>query len=525
MIRKILATGLAAVGIDAVLVLPDRPSLLTPGHMAAVAAELILLMGLLWLAPRSWRRAACAVLAAMLAAILIVKAGTLAAFAAFGRPLDLATDPALIPAAWDLLQRSRGTGGALAAVIAAAGVTIAGAWLIDRALRTLAARAVPPATAALLALAGAGLCVAAPPVPGVSRATASLLAGQSRILADGFRDRVAFAASLADDPLGRIPANRLLARLKGRDLLLVFVESYGRVMLDDPRYAAASRTQLDAMTHRLAAAGFGARSAWLTSPTFGGQSWFAHSSFVSGLWIDDQRRYDALVASQRPTLIADFRRAGWRTVAVMPEISMGWPEAAFFGHDALYDAPALGYRGAPFAYVTMPDQYTLAKFQASELARAGRPPIMAEIALVSSHAPWTPLPRLVPWDSVGDGTVFDTARDGGTPDEVWADPEEVRRHYADSISRVLATLESFVLAYGTDSTVLILLGDHQPMSFISGEDAPRDVPVHIVARDPAVLAVVDGWGWAAGMRPDAASPVWKMDAMREKLLTAFSGEP
>src|SRR5690606_1805535 len=105
-----------------------------------------------------------------------------------------------------------------------------------------------------------------------------------------------------------------------------------------------------------------ARSAWLTSPTFGGQSWLAHSTFTTGLWVDNQRRYESLFVSRRETLMHDFRRAGWRTVGVMPQITHVWPEGAFFGFDKIYTAPDLGYAGRHFNYVTMPDQYTLAAF-------------------------------------------------------------------------------------------------------------------------------------------------------------------
>ena len=41
---------------------------------------------------------------------------------------------------------------------------------------------------------------------------------------------------------------------------------------------------------------------------------------------------------------------------------------------------------------TMPDQYTLSAFQRYEPA-PGHAPVMAEIPLVSSHAPWAPLPH------------------------------------------------------------------------------------------------------------------------------------
>ena len=44
---------------------------------------------------------------------------------------------------------------------------------------------------------------------------------------------------------------------------------------------------LNAGTDSLRAAGFSARSAFLTSPTFGGISWLAHSTFQSGLWISN----------------------------------------------------------------------------------------------------------------------------------------------------------------------------------------------------------------------------------------------
>jgi hypothetical protein len=455
--------------------------------------------------------------------IVVLKVANMAAFTAFGRPLDPAVDSALIPAGWDLLVRSRGWPMAIASL--AGGMIGLGilSLILGKAWRTLADFTVPrPAAVGLLAISAALSVV---PLPGVSRDAARLVVQEAQITMTGAKENAAFKAALADDPLSRIPSDKLLSALKGHDVLLVFVESYGRVMVDDPRFRADSHAQLDHITRHLTMAGFGSRSAWLTSPTFGGQSWLAHGTMVSGLWINDQRRYDSLVHSRRPTMIADFRRAGWRTVAVMPEITMGWPEARFFGHDAVYDGPTLDFAGQPFAYVTMADQFTLSKFQRLELQETRRLPVMAEIALVTSHAPWTPLPKLVPWEDVGDGRIFDAEREGATPDEVWDNPEEVPKQYARSISYVLATLESFVLTYGNDNTVMIILGDHQPMSFVSGEDAPRDVPVHIIARDPAVLAAFDTWGWKDGMRPDETSPVWTMDAIRGRLLITFSGAP
>ena len=68
-------------------------------------------------------------------------------------------------------------------------------------------------------------------------------------------------ANTADDDL--------LTGLRGKDVLLVFVESYGRTALDVPVIESA----LEAGTRRLQKAGFSSRSGFLGSPTFGGLSW------------------------------------------------------------------------------------------------------------------------------------------------------------------------------------------------------------------------------------------------------------
>ena len=192
----------------------------------------------------------------------------------------------------------------------------------------------------------------------------------------------------------------------------MFVESYGRVAVQiAPRIDAV----LDQGTAQLRAAGFSSRSAFLTSPTFGGLSWLAHSTLQSGVLVDGQRRYDQLVKADRVTLTRAFKRAGWRAVGVMPANRRAWPEGhSFYRYDAIYDRRNLGYRGPDFGLPPMPDQYTFLALQRRELARRQRPPLFAEVDLISSHAPWTRIPRLISWDDVGDGSIFDRIpADGG----------------------------------------------------------------------------------------------------------------
>jgi hypothetical protein len=101
------------------------------------------------------------------------------------------------------------------------------------------------------------------------------------------------------------------------------------------------------------------------------------------------------------------------------------------------------------------------------------------------------------------------------------DPKIVRADYRASIEYSLDSLISYVETYGDDDLVLIFLGDHQPAPVVVGEDASRDVPITMVARDPAVLSQISGWDWHAGLRPGPQAPVWGMETFRDRFLTAF----
>jgi hypothetical protein len=70
--------------------------------------------------------------------------------------------------------------------------------------------------------------------------------------------------------------------------------------------------------------------------------------------------------------------------------------------------------------------------------------------------------------------------------------------------------------------VLIVLGDHQPHTFVTGLGASHDVPVSVIAHDPNVLRQIAGWGWQDGLKPGPQAPVWQMNAFRDRFLSAFS---
>ena len=244
--------------------------------------------------------------------------------------------------------------------------------------------------------------------PVASSSAAALAVDEVQGVRAALASRAAFTREIAHDRIAATPGDQLLTGLRGKDVLVVFVESYGRVAVQDSSFSPRIDAMLERGTAQLRSAGFSSRSAFLTSPTFGGLSWLADSTLQSGVTVNGQWRYDQIVKRSRVTLTRAFKRAGWRAVGAMPGNRRAWPEgSSFYHYDAVYDRRNLGYRGPAFGLPPMPDQYTLLALQRRELARRYRPPSFAEVDLISSHAPWTRIPQLISWDDVGDGSIFD----------------------------------------------------------------------------------------------------------------------
>jgi len=525
-----VAAGLAMAVVWAVLVAPDRLDLFTPAAFLRIPIEGLVLVAVVLLLPprpRLWVASAAGIAFGVLAVVKILDAGF---YEELGRPFDPVLDWGSLGPAIGVARDAIGpvaTGVVLVLAVLALVLMIALVTVSAVRVSAVAARhrrRSGPGTAVLAAAWAVSAALSLQLAPGAliaSASTAQLAVAHVRASEAAVRDQQHFHPA-APDRYADVPASDLLTGLRGKDVIVAFVESYGQVAVQGTPFSPGVDAVLRSGTAALAASGYSARSAFLDSPTFGGISWLAHSTLQSGLWIDNQQRYNTLVASDRFTLSDAFGRAGWRTVGDIPSDDRIWPQgASFYHYDQLYNRGDVGYHGPTFSYASMPDQYTLAAFQRLELA-PGHRPVMAEIDLVSSHTPWTPLPHMVPWNQVGDGSVFDPMpAQGLTPAVAWRDPATVRRLYGQSVQYSLQALVSWVSTLHDDNLVLVVLGDHQPSTTVSGAGANHQVPISFIARDPAVLASIDSWHWQDGLLPSRSAPLWRMDTFRNRFLDAF----
>ena len=527
-------TGLlACLVVWAVLVAPDEVAAVSPAAFARIPLEGLVLVGLVLLLPTRpavWLATGAGLVLGVLTLLKLLDLGVSVAFA---RRFDPLGDPVYVGAGVSFLRDAMGTANAWTATVLAAGLMVAVLVLVPYAVlrATRLARGHRPVAVpvvVVLSLVWVGCAVAgvrvAPGEPVAAATAVDLASTHVTEVRDRLRERAALAAQIADDDFADVPPSRLLRALRGKDVLLVFVESYGEVALEGLPTSSQLRDSVDADSRRLEAAGYRSRSAYLTSPTFGAMSWLAHSTLQSGLWIDNQGTYDLLLDRDRLTLSSAFGKAGWRSVGMIPADTETWPEGQrFYRWEALHDLTNMDYQGPRFGYGRMPDQFALESFRRLELDRPGRGPVMAEIDLESSHNPWVPLPRMVDPDELGDGSVFEgMPEEGQQRDDVWRDADLVKEAYVRSLQYSLDALTEFVERSEDDDLVLVILGDHWPVTTVSGTTPGHDVPISVVANDPAVLRRIDAWGWQDGLRPQSDAPVWPMDAFRDRFLEAFS---
>ncbi|MEU9285854.1 sulfatase-like hydrolase/transferase [Streptomyces sp. NPDC048275] len=526
---------LAAALVIAALNLPNVPGALRLSQFTRIPVEAIFGTAVMIVLPRR-PRLVVAVLAGLSLGVMAILSLLDIGFQQYlGRGFDVILDWSLFADTQAYLKDTLGEKGAIGATVAVLALVVALLVLMALSvvrLSNLLARHSVRATRSTLVLGTVwitctALSVQVAGVPIASDRTAALVQQRVERVRKTLHDEAEFAKVAKKDAFAKTPPDQLLTDLRGKDMMITFIESYGRSAIEDPIMAPGVDATLTESNEKLRKAGFAAESGWLTSATYGGSSWLGHSTFMSGLWINSQGRYRTVTSGEHLTLSGAFKKTGaWDTVGVMPGVQMAWPESKFYDIDKVYDSSELGYKGPKFSWSTMPDQYALTAFERLVHGKKHDKPLMSTIILTSSHQPWAPIPETVPQDQVGDGSIYNAIQKAGKdPADILTDATKSKEEYGKSIQYSVTSLIDYLVKYGNDDTVLVFLGDHQPISRVSGNNASRDVPVSIVAKDPKVLDKIADWGWTDGLQPEHNAPVWKMSDFRDRFLTAYGSTP
>jgi len=503
------------------------PGIKWTGQLSVECALLLAGLALLWHLrgqPPAW---VLRLLAAVWTVLALGRYAAVTSTALFGRDINLYWDSRHFGAVAAMLARVASPLALAGVVLAAVAVPLAVYALLRWALggvnqalaREGARRALAGACLVVVALFAAERLTMQPDAtPIMPSPIASTYLRQAGMVADILLGRG--GQSLGDGPA--LPSD--LSAIGGADVLLVFVESYGAITYDRPAFATALESRRARFEEQAHATGLDVVSGFVVSPTFGGSSWLAHVSFLTGVEVKDESTNVRLMAQKRRTLVTALDARGYRTVAVMPGLQEYWPEGAFYGFDHIYDTQQLAYKGPSFGWWPIPDQFALAQLDHLELASTDRAPVFAFLPTTSTHTPFSPTPPYQPsWPRMLTAKPYDDAE----YQRAWAQPPDwlnLGPSYVHSIDYALATFGGFLGLPRSRDVVLVLIGDHQPPAVVSGQGAPWDVPVHVVSSRGAFLDALVAQGFTRGMHPKR-EPLMKMNELMPALTTAMGTRP
>ena len=465
------------------------------------------------------------ILAVLVVAMALLNLVDAATPTLLGRDLNLYWDLPHLPSLFGLAGDAAGFWWMTGAIAVLGGIIllpIAGTiWIWRQVLPVLTDRRIALAVAVMLGIA----LVAAGFLPAGKRPLAVGfgvdIVHQSVALARGWRTPGAggpYAAVFAVPA----PPRSDLAGLKGHDVYLVYLESYGTTVFDTSEFRAGLSEAMGQFASSLRAAGYTIASNRLVSPTFGGGSWLAHATLASGVRLNDPAVYNLLLDSGRKLLPAYLKDAGWRAIDIAPGIKAPSAKAAAaWGFDREVFANDLDYRGPSFGWFAIPDQFTLDRAASIRSALGPAPPVFTQVILVSSHIPFAPVPPyLADWTDLGTFASVPTA----VMEEVRRQPDwsDLATEYLNSLRYDFTVLAGWLTHRMNGNGLVILLGDHQPPAIIGGQPRPPwTVPIHVLSRDPKLIAPFVAQGYVPGLFPTQPPPYPGMETFLTQFLAAF----
>jgi hypothetical protein len=306
------------------------------------------------------------------------------------------------------------------------------------------------------------------------------------------------------------------------NVYLIFIESYGSVLYKRKDWEPAYRDVLADVEADLKAAGWSVASALSEAPVWGGGSWMSYTSALFGLRIDNDAEYLALFDTYQhrdyPDLSSYLRGQGyhfaWLTSISSQLKKDKWePYQRFYNIDQWLRFDDLDYTGPLVSWGPAPlDQYAL-NFARQAVTKETDAPIFFYTITQNSHYPWYELPAIADdWRHINDP---DFPQPSAPPELI--KHEAKRQNYFNTIRYELEVLSDFVRNDTEESSIYILIGDHQPPQ-VSRRDDGWETPIHIVSQDADFVESFLAYGFDPSMQVEIVEPVMRHEGLYSLLV-------
>ncbi|PYR47232.1 MAG: hypothetical protein DMF89_19520, partial [Acidobacteria bacterium] len=231
------------------------------------------------------------------------------ASALYGREINLYWDLRFVPDVAALLARPERLWVVSLAAVAALLVVVLLYKVIRWALGRVGAAVANPRERLVVGVLAAAMAIlwigqrvssAFPATPSFSAPVTQTYLRQARLMATTLGRRAALPAS---------PSMKSdLSLVKGADVFLFFIEAYGAISYERPEFAARLAGDRERLEKAIHDTNRDVVSAYVESPTFGGSSWLAHITLLSGVEIRSHDANALLMTEKRDTLVTTFRQ-------------------------------------------------------------------------------------------------------------------------------------------------------------------------------------------------------------------------
>ena len=280
------------------------------------------------------------------------------------------------------------------------------------------------------------------------------------------------------------------------------VESYGRIVYDNPSLFKGYQVYQKSFEERLSAKGWHMASQLSTSPISGGSSWISFTTLLFGLGIRDQGSYLTMLhhpdMQSYPNIMRQLKEKDYKSyrlvaIAGFKGMKIPWDDyKRFYAIDEWINFEDLKYQGQLYGFGPCPpDQYSI-NFAQEYIRQQGQTPYFLFYITQNSHSPFGSPDKVVDnWQ--------DLNQPFGAPQfssSIFVQPKLT--DYSKAIRYQLDNLTDFISKSGNDNDLFLIIGDHQPPIF-PDPTAGWETPIHIISKNPNFIKAFDQYGFEQGL--------------------------
>ena len=321
------------------------------------------------------------------------------------------------------------------------------------------------------------------------------------------------------------PNSFALPGIQDKNVHIFIVESYGTTIFTNPHHFNRMEEFYRQQESLLQQDGFSILSHAYDSTTFGGTSWLADATILSGIELRTQSHYDQAVKQGTGNLLHLLGRANYRRILSAPGTNFMTDDyTGFYSYDTYILHDDFEYTGPFFTFGKLPDQYQMHYIHSQIIDHSSMQPHFVQYILCSSHVPWNYIPPYIDtWEELENGNIYYNRERNTWYDNSWAVGSELFEGYTHSIRYSLESVFGYARTHLEQDDILIVIGDHQPKFPVSEKEAGFGVPIHIIGKDRSILLPFLRFGYGLGILPPQTENLPGLERFLNHFLTVAEG--